>query len=171
MQEQTTEEPNNSQKTIKQEEHELIDTFITRLFICNDILAKKMDVALKSIAINRTQLSILYHMGRSPETSISASSLAEVMSINQPGISKAIQNLTTRQFVEKCKSQTDSRITELRISNEGIMIIKEAQQIMGPLIGEVFNSVEPSILQDGNALLLQLMMNLQTQAIDKHSNQ
>jgi len=116
------------------------------LLICADLLSQQLEKALRPFELNMTQLSLLSHFSHAPERSWTISQLATVMTVNQPGLTKASKNLLDNQWLRREEDARDARIKHLFITKEGLSVLTEAKESTLPLLTEVYSSLSDEAL-------------------------
>jgi DNA-binding MarR family transcriptional regulator len=106
----------------------------TLLGIASQMYTSRMNTLLEPHGLSLSQLSVLSHCSRHADQSWTVSRLAEVMEINQPGITKIVQKLLARDLLTALADPDDARKKHLHITPAGIA---ELQAIYGALAEDV----------------------------------
>lgn len=118
-------------------------------------LSARLNRQLEPLGLNMTQISLLTHLVRvSREETVL--SLAQVMQMNQPAVTKAIQAMEGRGWIAKNKSTTDARVSHLIVTPAGRDHLHQAQQACVPLLAQTFGGLELAELDQLTNLLLKI---------------
>lgn len=125
---------------------------VQALAIVYQQLAARLNRQLEPMGLNMTQISLLTHLvnTKREETVLS---LAQVMQMNQPAVTKAIQAMEGRGWIAKNKSATDARVSHLMVTPAGHLHLHQAQQACLPVLAQTFVGLE---LEELNQLILLL---------------
>ena len=110
-----------------------------RLGIISQLYTTRMNKLLSKYGFTLSQISVLSHCSRDGGQSWTVSSLAEVMEINQPGITKIVQKLIDKGFLTVVKSEADSRKKYLQITAQGLDKLQAVYKEMEPDIDAWFD--------------------------------
>lgn len=125
---------------------------VQALAIVYQQLAARLNRQLEPLGLNMTQISLLTHLVKvSREETVL--SLAQVMQMNQPAVTKAIQAMEGRGWVVKNKSATDARVSHLMVTAAGKEHLHQAQQACVPLLAQTFAGLEVEELNQLISLL------------------
>jgi DNA-binding MarR family transcriptional regulator len=92
----------------------------TLLGIASQMYTSRMNALLEPHGLSLSQLSVLSHCARHADQSWTVSRLAEVMEINQPGITKIVQKLLARDLLAALADPDDARKKHLHITPAGV---------------------------------------------------
>ncbi len=109
---------------------EIAGNIATLLGITSHLYTARMNKLLSKYGFTLSQFSVLSHC----DESWTISRLAEVMEINQPGITKIVQKLISEGFLNAKKDQSDSRRKHLVITPLGM---EELQKIYKHLDADI----------------------------------
>jgi DNA-binding MarR family transcriptional regulator len=106
----------------------------TLLGITSQMYISRMNSLLEPHGLSLSQFSVLSHCSRHADQSWTVSRLAEVMEINQPGITKIVQKLLARDLLTALADPDDARKKHLQITPAGVA---ELQAIYAALAEDV----------------------------------
>ncbi len=102
------------------------------LGIIQQLMATRLNKHFASLEISYSQFELLTHFSNNPTRSWTITELAEVMEMNQPGITKVVSTLNNKKLLASNKDTQDARKRHLSITPQGLK-----------LCGEIFNSLLP----------------------------
>ncbi|UGA53504.1 MarR family winged helix-turn-helix transcriptional regulator [Vibrio sp. VB16] len=113
--------------------HQLNDNWIAR--------------ALAPIGLNQSQFNLLNHFSHQPERSQTVSQLAQVMQMNQPGITKVINRLAEFGLIDITKDDHDGRKKWVMINDAGLEKVKNARESFIPKLDACFQDWDEKEMQ------------------------
>ncbi len=102
------------------------------LGIIQQLQTTRHNKMLRQFDLNRSQFSVLCHFALQPARQCTISQLAEVMEINQPGITKIVRKLMERGFIDQTEGDRDRRKKRLFITPAGLGIVEQCQRAVAP---------------------------------------
>lgn len=117
--------------------------------------------------ITLSQFAVLNHFTHTPEKSWTVTDLAEVMEMNQPGITKIITVLVNKDLLISTASQSDKRKRYLKITEEGLKLCRDTFKSLLPDISQVFGDWDDDSLMQFHQHLEKLVSWLDTNRITK----
>ncbi|MDN4500788.1 MarR family transcriptional regulator [Alteromonadaceae bacterium BrNp21-10] len=133
--------------------NQLLGESIVNLSICYQHLSARINAQLAGLHLNMTQLSILNYFSWRGEHSETISSLARVMEMNQPAVTKAVKALVDKNALSKVADDNDARVTHLFMTPAGFKLLDQARQITFPLLVHNFAGLEDDELVLMNSML------------------
>jgi DNA-binding MarR family transcriptional regulator len=130
------------------EREETIGKTMIDLAISYSLLSQRLERSLRPLALNMTQLSLLFHFSRVPGQSSTVSKLVQVMNINQPGITKATTSMVAKGLLRKESDVTDARIKRLFLTAKGLEALEEAKVTTFPVLVDAFSCLGDPQLQE-----------------------
>ena len=119
---------------------------IVLLGIIGQLQTTREEKLFAGLEINRSQFAVLNHFTHTPERSWTVSELAEVMEMNQPGITKIVQHLLTKKMLATHVDQQDSRKKQLKITPAGLQYCGQTLSLLLPDIQQIFAGWDDSTL-------------------------
>ncbi|MCP5078193.1 MAG: winged helix-turn-helix transcriptional regulator [Psychromonas sp.] len=123
----------------------------TRIIILLGIIQQLMNTRsnklFKNLAVNNSEFGLLSHFSHNPQRSWTVSELAEVMEMNQPGITKLVTNLITKSALSVEIDEFDKRKRHLMISKQGLQLHNEVMEKLQPDISLCFSDWQDEELQ------------------------
>jgi len=117
------------------------------LGIIQQLMTTRSNKLFKNMALNSSEFSLLSHFSHNPQRSWTVSELAEVMEMNQPGITKLVTNLISKSALSVEVDEFDKRKRHLMISKQGLQLCNEVLQKLQPDIGLCFADWQDEELQ------------------------
>lgn len=108
------------------------------LGIINQLTNTWLGKALAPHGINQSQFDLLNHFSHNPEKEHTISQLAEVMQMNQPGITKVVNKLSEMDLIEIRKDDQDGRKKWIRINQQGLDKVQSAFMSFLPTVNQCF---------------------------------
>lgn len=124
----------------------LLGAGVQSLAIVYQQLAARLNRQLEPLDLNMTQMSLLTHLvnAKREETVLG---LAQTMQMNQPAVTKAIQAMEVRGWVQKQKCKKDARVSYVTVTAAGKHHLGQAQQACVPLLQKTFSGLEEQELR------------------------
>ena len=146
------------------DEREQVEVRMTVLLgIIQQLMTTRQNRLFAGRELSLSQFGVLNHFTHEPERSWTVTELAEVMEMNQPGITKIVTVLIDKKLLVSTADKTDKRKRYLTISKTGLILCGETFQSLLPDITQVFSDWDDSSLKQFHRHLEKLMLWL-----DKH---
>jgi DNA-binding MarR family transcriptional regulator len=84
--------------------------------------------ALSEHELSLTQVKLLHQVDR-PECDMPLTELAETLSLSLPAVSRAIEDLHQRGYVERHEDERDRRVKRVRITAAGRRVLKQLVEL------------------------------------------
>lgn len=133
------------------------------LGIIQQLMTTRQNRLFAGRELSLSQFSLLNHFTHEPERSWTVTELAEVMEMNQPGITKIVTLLLDKGLLKSKLDKTDKRKRYLTISEKGLTLCNETFPSLLPDISQVFSEWDEKSLKQFHKQLDKLMLWL-----DKH---
>ncbi|HDY7895441.1 TPA: winged helix-turn-helix transcriptional regulator [Vibrio vulnificus] len=117
------------------------------LGIINQLTDAWLNKALAPHRINQSQFNLLNHFARHPDKEQTISQLAEVMQMNQPGITKVVNKLSEMNLIEIRKDEQDGRKKWIRINHQGLDRVQSAFMSFLPTVDQCFEQWDEKQLE------------------------
>jgi DNA-binding MarR family transcriptional regulator len=127
------------------------------LGIIRQLMATREAKLFAGMSLNPSQFGVLNHFTHTPQRSWTVTELAEVMEINQPGITKIITTLLDRGLLKARSDTEDKRRRHLQITNQGLKLCEDILGTLLPDIAHTFGSWEDSELSQMHGQMDKLM--------------
>lgn len=121
---------------------------MTSLGIINQLTDTWLSKALIPHGINRSQFNLLTHFSHHPEQEQTISQLAEVMQMNQPGITKVVNKLAAVGLVDIRKDCHDGRKKWVSINQNGLDKTQSAFTSFLPMVDSCFEGWDDKQLKE-----------------------
>ncbi|MGF1769591.1 MarR family winged helix-turn-helix transcriptional regulator [Enterovibrio makurazakiensis] len=95
--------------------------------------------ALEPCGLNQSQFNLLNHFSHQPEREQTISQLAQVMQMNQPGLTKVVNKLADQGLVDVRKDDEDGRKKWIKINANGLARVQSAFNSFLPNIDQCFD--------------------------------
>ncbi|MEZ8082168.1 MarR family winged helix-turn-helix transcriptional regulator [Enterovibrio norvegicus] len=95
--------------------------------------------ALEPCGLNQSQFNLLNHFSHQPEREQTISQLAQVMQMNQPGLTKVVNKLADQGLVDIRKDDADGRKKWIKINEEGLSKVQAAFMRFLPVMDQCFD--------------------------------
>jgi DNA-binding MarR family transcriptional regulator len=147
----------------------------TRLMVVLNIIQKLLNTRQSKLFSHQeltvTQFGLLTHFTHNPERSWLVTELAEVMEMNQPGITKTVTALLEKGLLSATLDKHDRRKRHLKITQQGQTSCADTMQSLMPDISHCFSDWEDGDLTQMEDSLETLMTWLDNNRDDiKYSN-
>ena len=133
------------------------------LGIIQQLMTTRQNRLFAGRELSLSQFALLNHFTHEPERSWTVTELAEVMEMNQPGITKIVTLLLDKGLLKSKLDKTDKRKRYLTISEKGLTLCNETFPSLLPDISQVFSEWDEKSLKQFHKQLDKLMLWL-----DKH---
>lgn len=118
------------------------------LGIINQLTDAWLSKALTPHGINQSQFNLLNHFSHNPDKEWTISQLADVMQMNQPGITKVVNKLSEFGLIDIRKDEQDGRKKWLKINQRGLDKVQSAFFSFLPTIDKCFEQWSEPQLQE-----------------------
>ncbi|MGF1721376.1 MarR family winged helix-turn-helix transcriptional regulator [Vibrio kyushuensis] len=136
---------------------------IVQLGIVRQLMATREATLFASMPLNPSQFGVLNHFTHNPKRSWTVTELADVMEMNQPGITKIISVLHEKGLLESVSDIEDKRRRHLKITDQGLKLSGEIMNSLMPDISHLFSEWE-----DDDLAQMQQHMNKLMRWLDEH---
>ncbi|MEH6473486.1 MAG: MarR family transcriptional regulator [Halopseudomonas sp.] len=109
------------------------------LGIIRQLMATREAKLFTGMSLTSSQFGVLNHFTHNPQRSWTVTELAEVMEINQPGITKIVTILLDQGMLKARADTEDKRRRHLQITNQGLKLCGD---IIGTLLPDVSHTFE-----------------------------
>jgi MarR family transcriptional regulator, transcriptional regulator for hemolysin len=134
---------------------QLLGSGVQSLSIAYQQLAARLNRQLEPLDLNMTQISLLTHLIRADREE-TVLSLSQSMQMNQPMVTKAVQAMEARGWIDKKKSVADARVSFLKVTKAGQAQLQHAQQVCVPVLQQAFGGLD----QEELTQLIELLQKL-----------
>jgi len=128
------------------------------LGIIQQLMTTRQNRLFAGRELSLSQFALLNHFTHEPERSWTVTELAEVMEMNQPGITKIVTLLIDKGLLQSTPDKTDKRKRFLTISKKGLVQCNETFQSLLPDISQVFSEWDERSLKQFHQQLEKLML-------------
>ena len=136
---------------------------MVHLGIIRQLMATREATLFANAPLNPSQFGVLNHFTNKPKRSWTVTELAEVMEMNQPGITKIVSVLLGQELLESVSNKDDKRRRHLKITVQGLKLCDEIIGSLLPDISHIFGSWE-----DGEISQMHEQMDKLMHWLDKH---
>ncbi len=127
------------------------------LGIVQQLMTTRQNRLFEGQQLTLSQFGVLNHFTHTPERSWTVTDLAEVMEMNQPGITKIVTVLIDQGLLSSTPDQFDKRKRYLKITPKGIKRCRDTFQSLLPEISQVFEEWDDEGLKQFHQHLEKLM--------------
>jgi DNA-binding MarR family transcriptional regulator len=99
------------------------------------------------------QFVMLLHFCHEPEREWTVTALASAFQTNQPGVTKTVQKLLKKRYLEARVDENDSRMKHLRVTRRGLRARDQAVARLAPDLSQFLKSWKPSEIAELHRLL------------------
>ena len=110
---------------MQNDKQEIAGNLATLLGITSQLYTTRMNTLLDEYGFTLSQFSVLSHCAHYSDKQWTISKLAEIMEINQPGITKIVKKMVSSGFLYAQKDMTDSRRKHLQITPDGMEMLQK----------------------------------------------
>lgn len=110
------------------------------LGIIKQLMTTRQTRLFRDVELNLSQFGVLNHFTHTPERRRTVTELADVMEMNQPGITKVVSVLVDKGFLDSQADAADKRKRYLKITPRGIELCMSTFESLLPDISYVFES-------------------------------
>lgn len=118
------------------------------LGIINQLTNTWLGKALTPHGINQSQFDLLNHFARHPDNESTISQLADVMQMNQPGITKVVNKLVEMELLDIHKDNQDGRKKWISINAAGLEKVQNAFMSFLPTVDLCFDDWDETDLDE-----------------------
>ncbi len=127
------------------------------LGIIQQLMSTRQNKLFAQQSLTTSQFALLTHFTHKPQKSWLISDLAQVMEMNQPGITKTVSVLLEKGLLKANVDKDDKRKRHLTITQQGLGTCESIMQSLLPDISHCFSDWQDGDLSDFNAQLETLM--------------
>jgi DNA-binding MarR family transcriptional regulator len=127
------------------------------LNIIQQLMGTRQNKLFSQTPLTNTQFGILNHFSHNPNQSWLISELAQVMEMNQPGITKTVTVLIDKALLSATPDTFDRRKRHLRITQKGLRMCDDIMKSLLPDISHCFADWEQGDLSQMQGHLEVLM--------------
>ncbi|SIS80496.1 MarR family winged helix-turn-helix transcriptional regulator [Neptunomonas antarctica] len=127
------------------------------LGIVRQLMATREAKLFAGRSLNPSQFGVLNHFTHHPKRSWTVTDLAQVMEMNQPGITKIVNTLLDRGLLKAHSDTEDKRRRHLLITNQGLKLCDETLTALLPDIAHTLGSWDDSELSQLHQHMEKLM--------------
>ncbi|PKF63433.1 MarR family transcriptional regulator [Psychromonas sp. psych-6C06] len=120
---------------------------IILLGIIQQLMTTRTQKLFKSLSITSSEFGLLTHFSHRPDRSWTISELAQVMEMNQPGITKLVASLLDKAALIATTDEFDKRKRHLSITKQGLNLCAEVMQKLQPDISLCFTDWQDEELE------------------------
>jgi len=110
------------------------------LGIVQQLLATRQSKLFSHLELTLSQFGVLNHFNHKPKQSLLVTELAEVMEMNQPGITKIVTVLLNKGLLDAETDKEDRRKRHLKITQKGLKTCGNIMTSLAPDISHCFAS-------------------------------
>lgn len=125
--------------------------------ILQQLMTTRQNKLLAHQELTRSQLTLLIHFTHKPERSWMVTELAEVMEMNQPGITKIVNVLINKHLLSVETDKTDRRKRHLKITDKGLKACSTVMASLLPDVSYIFEQWQDEDLSTMRQHLEQMM--------------
>ena len=133
------------------------------LGIIKQLTTTRQSKLFSALDLTLPQFSLMVHFTHAPERSWTVTELAEVMEMNQPGITKIVNVLLEKGLLTSEPDKIDRRKRHLKITDHGLNSCKNTMTSLVPDISHIFGD-----WQDEELLEMQLHLEKLMSWLDNH---
>lgn len=131
---------------------------LTILFgILQQLMTTRQNKLFAKLELTLSQFGLLIHFTHNPNRSWLVTELAEVMEMNQPGITKIASQLIEKNLLIATADTKDKRKKHLKISDKGLKACSSTMAAFSPDIQNIYSAFEDEELGDLSQHLEKLM--------------
>lgn len=112
---------------------------IVQLGIIRQLMTTREAKLFARVELNPSQFAVLNHFTHNPNRSWTVTDLAEVMEMNQPGITKIVTVLLDKALLQAVVDKEDKRRKHLKITLQGISLCQQIMLSLLPDISHIFS--------------------------------
>ena len=127
------------------------------LGILQQLMTTRQNKIFSKLALTSSQFGLLIHFTHNPTRSWLVTELADVMEMNQPGITKIVSQLIEKGLLIATPDTADKRKKHLKISDKGLNVCGSTMAAFSPDIENIYSSFADDELSDLHKHLEKLM--------------
>ena len=125
--------------------------------ILQQLMTTRQNKLFSHLELTPSQFGVLNHFTHKPERSWMVTELAEVMEMNQPGITKIVNVLIDKKLLVTEPDKSDRRKRHLKITDQGLKTCQNTLQSLLPDISHIFEQWQDDDLSELQLHLEKLM--------------
>jgi DNA-binding MarR family transcriptional regulator len=125
--------------------------------ILQQLLTTRQNKLFANLSITSSQFGLLLHFTHNPTRSWLVSELANVMEMNQPGLTKVVTQLVDKGLMLATPDTSDRRKKHLKITEKGLKICSITLNLFEPDIQNIYSSFANDELSELERHLEKLM--------------
>jgi DNA-binding MarR family transcriptional regulator len=138
------------------------------LGIIQQLMTTRQNRFFEGRELTLSQFGVLNHFTHTPERSWTVTDLADVMEMNQPGITKIVTVLVNQELLSSTSDPSDKRKRYLKITAKGVALCRDTFQSLLPEISQVFGGWDDESLKLFHQQLEKLMGWLDSNRIESN---
>lgn len=143
----------------KLKKREKTEVRMTVLFgIIRQLMTTQQNRFFADRELTLSQFGVLYHFVHDQQRSWTITELANVMEMNQPGITKIVSVLLDKGLLQSRLDEIDKRKRHLTISQKGLVFCEDTFRALLPGISQMFAGWNDSSLNEFHQHLEKLML-------------
>jgi DNA-binding MarR family transcriptional regulator len=116
------------------------------LSIIQQLMTTRQNRQFEGKELTLPQFGLLNHFTHEPDRSWTITDLADVMEMNQPGITKIVTMLVNRKLLSSTQDALDKRKRYLKITTQGLELCNDTFKSLLPEISDVFGEWDDASL-------------------------
>lgn len=138
--------------------------FATQMAHLSRAFRSELDRRLQPTGLSQARWLVLWYLMRN-ETPPTQRELASLIGIESPTLARTLDALEEKQLIRRDPCQVDRRVKRVLLTPQANKITQDIELIAGQLRAEVFQGVDPELLQQCHQLHQQLLSNLEAVSI------
>jgi len=130
---------------------------IVLLGIIQQLMTTRQGKLFSNNSVNPSQFAVLNHFTHTPDRSWTVTELADVMEMNQPGITKIVSVLMEKNLLKARPDDQDKRKRHLMITAQGMQLCSDTFISLMPDVSHAFASWDNPDLDQFKGYLEKLM--------------
>ena len=127
------------------------------LGIIQQLMTTRQNRQFEGKELTLSQFGLLNHFTHEPDKSWTVTNLADVMEMNQPGITKIVTMLVNESLLSSTPDELDKRKRYLKITHKGLELCDDTFKSLLPEISNVFGEWDDGSLKQFHQQLEKLM--------------
>lgn len=127
------------------------------LGIIQQLMTTRQNRLFEGRELTLSQFGVLNHFTHEPDESWTVTELAEVMEMNQPGITKIVTMLINQGLLSSTADVLDKRKRFLKVTRKGLLLCGDTFRSLLPEISQVFSEWDDRSLKQFHQHLEKLM--------------
>ncbi len=128
------------------------DAFVG-LLKCQHTLCYHISQRLKPYDITRQQYEVLNIISDTYPDTLNINAIKAKMNETMPDISRIANRLFEKGYIHRIKQETDKRNTEIALTEEGILVLKNVQPVINEEMGSYFENLSQDELLTLHSIL------------------